>query len=516
MKKKIFRSMAAGLVSVAMIIPSAANAVSTSVSASQLLGETSFENKTLPWQSVQTGNAEQNIQIQNGALLVDIFSANGADKEKWDLQIKHRDLDFKAGHTYEISFRAKASREDFELCSQIASVSGEELYFVLNEDEMINGPCMGGIWGKAAKLTEEYQTFSGTFTPEKDLTDVEWSFHYAYGTLYEGNAKDGDQIWFDDMSIICTSCAESDTPVCGYKEEPIRESVSQLLGETTFDEGTGSWKFIEANPAKQNCSVDDGALHIEILSAEGADREKWDLQMKHEALCFKKDHTYEVRFKAKSARQGMQISSQIASPSGEEYYFVLDKDCMTMGPYMDGKWGRITYLSTEYQTFKGIFTPTQDIENVEWVFQYASGTQYDGDTVNGDELWFDDMSIICLDCEKVQAPECFYQNPVSESPEEEVTVPTVEETSDSDDAFFGDANVDGSVTIADAATIFQSLSNPDKYILSKQGANNADVVGDGDGITVIDGLAIQAANAQLIESDLFPMTRVDYDIQMQR
>jgi endoglucanase len=108
MKKKIFRSMAAGLVSVAMIIPSAANAVSTSVSASQLLGETSFENKTLPWQSVQTGNAEQNIQIQNGALLVDIFSANGADKEKWDLQIRHRDLDFKAGHTYEISFRAKA------------------------------------------------------------------------------------------------------------------------------------------------------------------------------------------------------------------------------------------------------------------------------------------------------------------------------------------------------------------------------------------------------------------------
>ena len=60
------------------------------------------------------------------------------------------------------------------------------------------------------------------------------------------------------------------------------------------------------------------------------------------------------------------------------------------------------------------------------------------------------------------------------------------------------------------------MSNPDKYILSKQGANNADVVGDGDGITVIDGLAIQAANAQLIESDLFPMTRVDYDIQMQR
>lgn len=509
MKKKVFKSIAASFVSVAMIVPSVAN---FSVSASQLIGEISFDNKALPWQSVQTGDADQNIQIQNGALLVDIFSANGADNEKWDLQLRHRELDFKAGHTYEVSFKAKASREDFELCSQIASVSGEELYFVLNEDEMINGPHMGGIWGKAAKLTEEYQTFTGTFTPDRDIDDAEWSFHYAYGDTHGGNAKDGDQIWFDDMSVICTSCAESDAPVCGYVEEPVRESAAQLLGETTFDEGTGSWKFIEASPAKQNYYIDDGALHVEILSASGADREKWDLQMKHGELCFKKDHTYEVRFKAKSARKGMQISSQIASPSGEEYYFVLDKDCMAMGPCMDGKWGRITYLATEYQTFKGVFTPTQDIEKAEWTFQYANGTQYDGDTVNGDELWFDDMSIICLDCENAEVTECGYKG----SADEDVTVPTVEETSVSDEAVFGDANVDGNVTIADATAIFQALGNPDKYILSEQGAANADVVDNGNGISVLDALAIQAVNAKLVESDLLPMTRIDYTAKTQR
>ena len=511
--KKVFKSIAASLVSVAMIAPSVAN---FSVSASQLIGETTFDNKILPWQAVQCGNAEQNVQVQSGALLVDIFSANGADNERWDLQLRHRDLDFKAGHTYEVSFKAKSNRDGLELCSQIATITGDEYYFVLDKDSMKMGPAMGGVWGEAAKLTEEYQTFTGTFTPDKDIQDAEWSFHYAYGMKYQGNAQAGDQIWFDDMSIICTSCPESDYPVCGYEEEPVRESVAQLLGETTFDEGTGSWKFVEASPAKQNFYVDDGALHVEILSASGADREKWDLQMKHEELCFKKDHRYEVRFKAKSARQGMQISSQIASPSGEEYYFVLDKDCMAMGPCMDGMWGRITYLSTEYQTFKGIFTPTQDLENVEWTFQYANGTQYDGDTVNGDELWFDDMSIICLDCEKVQVPECGYKSPVTENPEEEVTVPTVEETSASDKTIFGDANVDGNVTIADATSIFQALGNPDKYILSEQGKANADVVDNGDGISALDALAIQAVNAKLVESELFPMTRTEYSIKLQR
>lgn len=54
----------------------------------------------------------------------------------------------------------------------------------------------------------------------------------------------------------------------------------------------------------------------------------------------------------------------------------------------------------------------------------------------------------------------------------------------------GDANEDGEVNIADAVLIMQSLSNPNDYELTKQGAINADVIGE-DGVTAMDALEIQ-------------------------
>jgi hypothetical protein len=64
----------------------------------------------------------------------------------------------------------------------------------------------------------------------------------------------------------------------------------------------------------------------------------------------------------------------------------------------------------------------------------------------------------------------------------------------------GDANCDGKVSIADAAAIFQCLANSDKYSLSEQGKKNADVAGNGDGITAADALAIQKFDAGIITS----------------
>jgi hypothetical protein len=61
----------------------------------------------------------------------------------------------------------------------------------------------------------------------------------------------------------------------------------------------------------------------------------------------------------------------------------------------------------------------------------------------------------------------------------------------------GDANCDGVVSIADAAAIFQSLANVDKYPLSTKGILNADVDGN-KGITASDALHIQRIDAGLI------------------
>ena len=65
---------------------------------------------------------------------------------------------------------------------------------------------------------------------------------------------------------------------------------------------------------------------------------------------------------------------------------------------------------------------------------------------------------------------------------------------------YGDANLDGEVTLSDAVLIMQSLSNPDDFNLSKQGADNADVYNRGDGISTMDALSIQKLGIGLIDS----------------
>lgn len=62
----------------------------------------------------------------------------------------------------------------------------------------------------------------------------------------------------------------------------------------------------------------------------------------------------------------------------------------------------------------------------------------------------------------------------------------------------GDANCDGTVSIADAAAILQMLGNNDKYALSDDGKANADVV-EPAGITAADAIEIQKLDAGLID-----------------
>ena len=212
--KRIIASVSA----VSLIVPAFAMTDVQKVNAGQMLGETSFDYKILPWHTVEASPAKQNFEITpEGEFHVMILWGQGAEKEKWDLQVRHRNLNFKAGHTYTVSFRAKGKREGMELCSYISNIRGDEEYCVLFGDkkEMGNGPHMGGQWGKALRLTTDWQEVTGTFTPTKDLEACEWSFQYARGTQYEGNAESGDEIWFDDMSLVDES-ADDFWPVERY------------------------------------------------------------------------------------------------------------------------------------------------------------------------------------------------------------------------------------------------------------------------------------------------------------
>lgn len=209
MYKKISKSIAASLMSAAMLTTAATAVVPTTASAGQILGETSFDYKSLPWHTVSTSPAKQNFAIEEGAFHVTVIVPKGEDGERWDLQVRHKNLDFKKGHKYKVSFTAKSEREGFQLYSKICNIKGDEEYFVLNDEEFQMGPQMGGQWGKAAILSTDYKTYTGTFTPTEDIEGAVWTFEYARGTRYEGNAEYGDEIWFDEMSIECVSCDES-------------------------------------------------------------------------------------------------------------------------------------------------------------------------------------------------------------------------------------------------------------------------------------------------------------------
>lgn len=67
-----------------------------------------------------------------------------------------------------------------------------------------------------------------------------------------------------------------------------------------------------------------------------------------------------------------------------------------------------------------------------------------------------------------------------------------------DGILYGDANVDGKVTVADAVAILQHIANKDKYELKKQGKINADVDGV-EGVTANDALIIQKKDAGIID-----------------
>ena len=79
----------------------------------------------------------------------------------------------------------------------------------------------------------------------------------------------------------------------------------------------------------------------------------------------------------------------------------------------------------------------------------------------------------------------------------EITVVAADEPKEAA-TLYGDVNLDGKVTAADATAIMQYIANRDKYTLSGQSLVNADVYGGGDGITAMDAFKIQQVDSGLI------------------
>ena len=74
-----------------------------------------------------------------------------------------------------------------------------------------------------------------------------------------------------------------------------------------------------------------------------------------------------------------------------------------------------------------------------------------------------------------------------------------DEANDTEGVLYGDATLDGKVTLADALAILQFVANEDKYPLNAQAQKNADCFNPGDGITANDSVAVQQLDTKLID-----------------
>ncbi|MBP0977710.1 MAG: hypothetical protein J6P89_06010, partial [Oscillospiraceae bacterium] len=77
-------------------------------------------------------------------------------------------------------------------------------------------------------------------------------------------------------AAVCAVSLISAASLPGMQEV---KAIYQILDETSFDHKALPWHIVYSKPAKQDFELtDDGTFHIKIIKAEGADREKWDLQ----------------------------------------------------------------------------------------------------------------------------------------------------------------------------------------------------------------------------------------------
>ncbi len=92
--------------------------------------------------------------------------------------------------------------------------------------------------------------------------------------------------------------------------------------------------------------------------------------------------------------------------------------------------------------------------------------------------------------------------PATEAPTTEpvTTAPATEAPTQPANVKYGDANLDGDVTLSDALLILQYVANSQKYNIDGQGLVNADCFNPGDGITGQDALSIQKLDAKVIAS----------------
>ena len=145
-----------------------------------LLGTYDFGNGImLPWMTSFTPPAHGNAAIKDGAMCLTVEEPG---KDRWDAQLRHRQMVMLKGHTYQLAFKVRSSRT-----TRVAVKVG------------MSGPPYTDYWTRMIPVTENVQAVSAGFrmTHPDDAT-VELALH-AGGSMVTGN--DPVELCFDDLVL---------------------------------------------------------------------------------------------------------------------------------------------------------------------------------------------------------------------------------------------------------------------------------------------------------------------------
>jgi endoglucanase len=148
--------------------------------AKNLLKKGRFEDgRSLPWTSSFSAPAGGKAQVVDGELCLDIANP-GANR--WDAQLRHREMIIQKGHTYQVRFRAHASRP-----THIRPKVG------------MQGPPYAEYWFSDVELSEKPRVIAGSFHMDReDDPTAELALH-AGGDL--AGSKEPVRICIDDVVL---------------------------------------------------------------------------------------------------------------------------------------------------------------------------------------------------------------------------------------------------------------------------------------------------------------------------
>ncbi|KNY28340.1 Cellulose 1,4-beta-cellobiosidase [Pseudobacteroides cellulosolvens ATCC 35603 = DSM 2933] len=131
-------------------------------SAAEMLQTTDFKGGvSLPWHIAESNEQNSWAQVKDGKYEVNMDQKG---TNKWDVQLRHREISIKKGHTYTVKFSVTADK-------------ATRIYTKIGDQGEPYGEAWNNKWEPYSLKAGQILTAEDTFTADKDYKIAEWAFH---------------------------------------------------------------------------------------------------------------------------------------------------------------------------------------------------------------------------------------------------------------------------------------------------------------------------------------------------